>query len=235
VRLDPRHEFSAETSFVVSEKKEAGSPIAALFRDGRARMTLLLWIMFFTNMLALFFVNSWLPTVLHSVGFGEGLAVGLTAVVHVGGILGGLVIAWLCDRLGRGQFYILAVAYASGGISIAALGFGGNWVVLVAIAVFMAGFFTFGVQNTANAVAATIYPGSMRSTGAGWAIGIGNSAQIVAPLFGGVLLSLQWTPSDILYVTALPPGMAAVAAMAIAMTTRRYGSHSVAGTDSASS
>jgi AAHS family 4-hydroxybenzoate transporter-like MFS transporter len=63
----------------------------------------------------------------------------------------------------------------------------------------------------------------MRSSGIGWALGIGRTGQIVGPLIGGFLLSLKWATSDILYLIALPSLAAATAAFFLSDSGRRAG------------
>jgi AAHS family 4-hydroxybenzoate transporter-like MFS transporter len=202
--------FPVDARFINSEKKEKGFPVALLFREGRARITLLLWVMFFMNLLALFFLNSWLPTVLHKAGLPQHLAIVIAALLHFGGIAGGLAIAPLCDRFN--PYVVLAFAYILSGTFIAGIGISRNVALFAMATTFFAGFFTFGAQNTANAIAATRYPTAMRSSGIGWALGIGRIGQIVGPLIGGFLLSLQWGTTQILYVIAIPSVVAATAA-----------------------
>jgi MFS transporter, AAHS family, 4-hydroxybenzoate transporter len=220
-QMNSRLVFSANTQFVNSDKKEKGFPVALLFREGRAPITLLLWVMFFMNLLALFFLNSWLPTVLHKAGLPQHLAIIIAALLHFGGIAGGLAIAPLCDRLN--PYLVLACAYILSGTFIAGIGLAGNKAMFVVAATFLAGFFTFGAQNSANAIAATRYPTAMRSSGIGWALGIGRTGQIVGPLIGGLLLTLKWGTSDILYVIAIPSVVAATAAFFLSGSTRRAG------------
>ena len=209
-RMNPRWVFREPVQFINSEKKEKGFPVALLFRDGRARITLLLWIMFFMNLLALFFLNSWLPTVLHKAGLPQHTAIVIAALLHFGGIAGGLAIAPLCDNLN--PYLVLACAYICSGTFITGIGVAGNKTMWVMAATFCAGFFTMGAQNSANAIAATRYPTAMRSSGIGWALGIGRTGQIIGPLIGGLLLSLHWRTSGILYFDALPSIIAATAA-----------------------
>jgi MFS transporter, AAHS family, 4-hydroxybenzoate transporter len=218
-RMNPRLIFPENSHFGTSAKREKGFPVALLFREGRAPITLLLWVMFFMNLLALFFLNSWLPTVLHKAGLPQHLAIIIAALLHFGGIAGGLAIAPLCDRLN--PYLVLACAYVMSGIFIAGIGVAGHRVTFAVAATFFAGFFTFGAQNSANAIAATRYPTAMRSSGIGWALGIGRTGQIVGPLIGGLLLSLQWGTSGILYVIAIPSVVAATAAFFLSGTARR--------------
>jgi MFS transporter, AAHS family, 4-hydroxybenzoate transporter len=220
-RMNPRLVFPETARFSNSETRPQGFPVALLFREGRAPITLLLWVMFFMNLLAIFFLNSWLPTVLHKAGLPQHLAIVIAALLHFGGIAGGLAIAPLCDRLN--PYLVLACAYILSGTFIAGIGLAGNKAMFAVAATFFAGFFTFGAQNSANAIAATRYPTAMRSSGIGWALGIGRTGQIVGPLIGGLLLSLKWGTSEILYVVAIPSVVAATAAFFLSGSSRRAG------------
>jgi AAHS family 4-hydroxybenzoate transporter-like MFS transporter len=174
--------------------------------------------MFFANIAALVFMNSWLATILLGLGIPAGLAIVIAASTNAGGILGGIVISELCDRFDSIRFLVLATCFVLGAAAIAGIAYAGDNTWLAFFTTFLVGFFTYGAQNTANAVAATIYPTAMRSTGAGWAIGIGNSAQIVSPLLGGYLLTLNWPAPTILSTIAIPAVVAALAAFQIGRT-----------------
>ena len=217
-RMNPQLILPQEVRFE-SEEKKAGFPVAQLFREGRSWVTIPLWIMFFMALLELFFLNSWLPTVLHKAGISEHQAIIVASLLHFGGIAGGLAIAPLCDKFN--PYFVLAISYIFSGTCIAAVGISGNVAVLAMAATFFAGFFTFGAQNTANAIASTNYPTAMRSSGIGWALGIGRIGQIVGPLIGGLLLSLQWATREILFVIAVPSLIAAGAAFFLRSSSRR--------------
>ena len=217
-RMNRAFAFSENTVFT-TERKAKGFPVALLFREGRSRITIPLWIMFFMALLELFFLSSWLPTILHKAGISQHHAIVVASLLHFGGIVGGLSLAPLCDRFN--PYLVLAVAYVFSGAFIAMIGVSGNVALLAMAATFFAGFFTFGAQNTANAIAATNYPTAMRSSGIGWALGIGRIGQIVGPMIGGLLLSLQWKTQGILYVIAVPSLIAALAAFYL----RRFSTH----------
>jgi AAHS family 4-hydroxybenzoate transporter-like MFS transporter len=218
VRMNPRLVLPQNISFVTEKKKE-GFPVVMLFQEGRSWMTVPLWIMFFMSLLELFFLNSWLPTVLHKAGISQHQAIIVASLLHFGGIAGGLAIAPLCDKFN--PYNVLAISYVFSGACIAAVGISGNAATLAMAATFFAGFFTFGAQNAANAIASTNYPTAMRSSGIGWALGIGRIGQIVGPLIGGLLLSLQWATREILCVIAVPSIIAASAAFFLRSLPRR--------------
>ncbi len=56
------------TRLVVREKASAGAPVAELFRAGRAPVTLILWAISFMNLIDLYFLSNWLPTVMRDAG-----------------------------------------------------------------------------------------------------------------------------------------------------------------------
>ena len=96
---------------------------------------------------------------------------------------------------------------------VASVGYSGADIVWTTVAVFVAGFFLYGVQNSFNAVTAVLYPTAMRSTGASWAQGISGVGQLVGPVLGGILLSLHWSSSHLLYLIAFMPLISAVCAI----------------------
>jgi AAHS family 4-hydroxybenzoate transporter-like MFS transporter len=44
----------------------------------------------------------------------------------------------------------------------------------------------------------------VRSTGVGWAYGIGRIGSIVGPVVGGIFLTLHWGMRDLFLVAAIP-------------------------------
>jgi AAHS family 4-hydroxybenzoate transporter-like MFS transporter len=67
-----------------------------------------------------------------------------------------------------------------------------------------------GAQNGANAMAAEVYPTEARSTGVGWALGIGRIGSILGPNVGAMLVGA--TPRLFMYA-AVPLMLAATAAL----------------------
>lgn len=216
-RLYPRDEIAANASFISSEKKRQGFPIGLLFTEGRAKFTLLAWIMGFANLVTLYFMNTWLTTTLNNAGLVLKTAILVATVTHIGGTIGGIAISNVFDRSRRGRYYALAGCYLLACVFTASIGVARNSVLWATATVFMAGFFVFGVQNAYYAMIAVVYPTEMRSTGTSWAMGVSHTASLFGPLLGGILLSLHWSSTDLFYLIALPPLLAAISAIAIAI------------------
>ena len=210
--LSPRAAFAPATQFVIHEPGLAGIPMLHLFRDGRTLVTLLLWVVFFMSLLDLYFLTNWLPTVLNDLGSSVSAAAVIGSMLQVGGVVGALALGSIIDRF---SFRALALVYFVAVFAVGAIGQFGHSVVLVAAAIFTAGFCMVGGQIAANALAATFYPTSIRATGVGWALGIGRIGSIVGPLVGGVLLTMKWSTSSVFLAAAAAALCAALAALSL--------------------
>jgi AAHS family 4-hydroxybenzoate transporter-like MFS transporter len=201
-RLDPRRPIAPDADYRVVEENRAGVPAMHLFREGRTVGTILLWIVNFMNILILYSLSAWIPTVVVGAGYATQTAVLVGAVLQVGGTIGTFVFAWLIAR--RGFTPVLTASFAVACVSIAAIGPSLASVVALSLVVFVAGWCVIGAQPGVNAFAATFYPTYLRSTGIGWALGFGRIGAIVGPVIGGQLLARQWTDSQLFYAAALP-------------------------------
>jgi AAHS family 4-hydroxybenzoate transporter-like MFS transporter len=127
-------------------------------------------------------------------------------------VVGAFALGSIIDRF---SFRALALVYLIAVFAVGAIGQLGHSAVLVSLAIFVAGFCVVGGQIAANALAAAFYPTSVRSTGVGWALGIGRVGSIVGPLVGGVLLSLKWSTGAIFLCAAAAALCAALAAFCL--------------------
>jgi AAHS family 4-hydroxybenzoate transporter-like MFS transporter len=200
------------TRYFVSEEQKAGVPFMHLFRHGRALGTTLLWVVNFMNILVLYSVSNWLPTVVTGAGYSQTTAALVGAVQQVGGTIGTFFLAALISRVGFVS--VLTTSFAVACVSIASIGPSLLSLALLFVVVFIAGWSVIGAQPGVNALAATFYPTYMRSTGIGWGLGIGRGGAIVGPILGGVFLSRQWTPEQLFLAAATPAFVSCVAMFA---------------------
>ena len=212
-RLRPDLAVTDTTRFVlVEDKPEPGLPVAQLFANGRAWLTVLLWVAFVSSLGSHYFLTSWLPTVLDASGIPLTHAVAAGALIQAGGAFGSLGVGRLMDRLGViavvGSFLLavpLIVLIGAAPVSEP---------VLMAI-VFLAGLFLLGGQVGLNALASTIYPTAIRSSGAGWALGVGRLGSILGPLIGGVLIGAGLSSTALFACAAVPALLSAAALLAL--------------------
>jgi AAHS family 4-hydroxybenzoate transporter-like MFS transporter len=218
-RIDPSYAMARGTRFVVHEETAPGLPVLHLFRERRALSTVLLWTMFFMNLLCLFFLATWLPTVITGNGLSLALAASAAALLQVGGCVGAVCFGPLIDRFGA--FAVLVIAYLSAAVLIVLVGFSGTLVPAIMLTIFGAGFCIVGGQIAMNALASILYPTAIRSTGVGWALGIGRVGTIAGSAMGGALLAAHLPIPAIFTVAALPALCTAAATFALGRAERR--------------
>ena len=186
-RIDPQASASAMTVPVAGKPSEF--PVKALFEPGYAGDTLKLWAAFFTNLIAVYFLISWIPSLIVEAGFELRFATWATVALNLGGAIGPLILARFTAR--RGTRFMLPIILLLAAVSVLVTGRVGQSLPLLLALVFCCGFFSFGGQIGLNTLTAYIYPTRARSTGVGWALGIGRIGSILGPLAGGVLLQMQ--------------------------------------------
>jgi AAHS family 4-hydroxybenzoate transporter-like MFS transporter len=201
-KLDPDLRVDSTTRFIANETSRGGIPFVHLFSEGRAAVTLLLWVVNFMNLLILYSLSNWLPTLVTGMGYSTQTAVLVGTVLQVGGTIGTYGLAWLIAR--RGFIPMLTLTFAVATVAIAFIGQPGLTLGALSVIVFIAGWCIVGGQPGINTFAATYYPTEMRSTGVGAGLGIGRLGAIIGPYVGGVLLSQQWGSQQLFWAAAVP-------------------------------
>jgi AAHS family 4-hydroxybenzoate transporter-like MFS transporter len=95
-RLDPAIALGRSTRFVTEERISSGVSVMALFQEGRAKRTILLWIVSFMSLFDIFLLANWLPTEMRALGLPIETAILVGAVLQIGGLCGTLF-GWLAD------------------------------------------------------------------------------------------------------------------------------------------
>ncbi len=201
-RLDPTRVEMKGAEYFVPEAARGGSSLAQLFQEGRATGTALLWTTSFMNLLNMYFLSSWLPTVMRDAGYALATGVYVGTALQIGGVIGTILLGWLVKRFGF--VAVLATCFALASLSIALIGQPGLPLALLFVVVFLAGVGVIGGQVGINALAGTFYPTSLRSTGIGAELGVGRLGAIAGPLVGGQLMALQWNSHELFLAAAAP-------------------------------
>ena len=201
-RIRPDLAITPATVFVNSEGKGHGrAPVMDLFRDGMGWITALLWLLFIVNLAANYFLYSWMPIVFSANGFTPAQAALTSGCYYVGGVAGGVTASRLIDRFGLPAitaFFLFSTP------AVACIGLPGLPQLAVAALVGLGGFGVFGVQLGLNAVAGLIYPTRVRSSGVGWAFGVGRVGGILGPMVGAWLVARHLPMSTLFIAPAVP-------------------------------
>jgi MFS transporter, AAHS family, 4-hydroxybenzoate transporter len=201
-----------ETSLEEPDADERRARVAQLFAVSRRRFTLLLWMAMFLTLLNLYLIVNWLPTALHAEGLSPESAALVATCFHVGGILGTPLMAFVGDRIGPRPVLLTGYVLASACLVLLATHPASAlpWTALILVGV---GAGTIGGQIGMIAICTVIYSTAIRSTGTGWALGVGRVGSIVGPAVGGAVLSSS-TNTSMLFVLCVGPALGAAAAVA---------------------
>lgn len=180
------HFFMTETLKPGEVRKSRVKAWHALFGEGRASATLLIWLAFLPTLIILYLILNWLPTLVVAKGMGPAVAPQASLLFNYGSVVGALVCGWLVDK--HEPRWPLTLAYI--GLIASLFGLSGatgaGAMVLLSGA---AGFFLLGANYALYGVAAQYYPTHIRGTGSGASVAVGRVGSIFGPLLAGALLS----------------------------------------------
>jgi len=208
-RIDSTLPTGPGIQYTVNEQRKQGAPFMHLFTEGRTSVTVLLGLINFMNLLNLFFLSSWLPTVIKDAGHSTSIAVLVGTTLQLGGMFGTFALGWFIDRLGF--IPVLSVSFALGCVGISFIGYPALSLGLLFAVVFIAGWAVMGGQPAVNAMAASYFPIYLRSTGVGWGLGIGRFGALIGPVVGGAFMGLGWSNQELFLAAALPASISAAA------------------------
>jgi len=188
-RIAPEQVHAMDVVYIGSPTdKVRAAPIRSLFEEGRGLSTVMIWVAFMTGLFMVYALNSWLTKLMAMAGYSLGSALNFVIVFNVGAIVGAIGGGLLSDKFNIK--HVLICFYAVGAISLTALAYTKSTELLF-LAVFIVGASTLGTQLLAYAYAGDFYSPATRSTGVGFASGVGRIGAIVAPVLIGWLVSLK--------------------------------------------
>lgn len=193
---------------------EAGAnPLGRIFAGGSASATLLVWSAFFLVMFSFYFVTSWTPRLLVAAGLSTRQGITGGVLLNVGGIVGGSLFGYLASRVplkSLASAYLAATAVCVALFGVYAASLRAAFPIALAIGVFL-----FGSMVGLYALTPPLYPAAVRTTGMGWAIGIGRIGAILAPVVAGVLVDRAWTTPWLYVAFAIPLVLAVLSVRAL--------------------
>ncbi|UUS59104.1 MULTISPECIES: MFS transporter [unclassified Acinetobacter] len=211
-KIAPEQVLTTDTQFVLNEvSEEDNAPLKALFQQGRSFSTFMFWIAFFMCLLMVYALGSWLPKLMIQAGYSLGASMIFLFALNIGGMVGAIGGGALADRFHIKK--VLSIMFMCGALALILLGFNSPQMVLYTL-IAVAGAATIGSQILLYTFVAQYYPTTVRSTGMGWASGIGRIGAIVGPVLTGALLTMN-LPHQMNFLVIAIPGV--IAALAIFM------------------
>ena len=215
-KIAPELNLPSSASFKLDEPVAGDeAPLRALFQQGRMFSTLMFWVAFFMCLLMVYALGSWLPKLMIQAGYSLGASMLFLFALNIGGMIGAIGGGVLADKFHLKP--VLTIMFTVGAIALILLGYNSPQAVLYGL-IAVAGAATIGSQILLYTFVAQFYPAAVRSTGMGWASGIGRIGAIVGPVLTGALLTLE-LPHQMNFLVIAIPGV--IAALAIFMVNLR--------------
>jgi AAHS family benzoate transporter-like MFS transporter len=168
--------------------RNLGEPIGfkSLLRTPYLGVSLLFALATIATLFAWYGLGTWLPNLMQLAGYNLGSALTFALALNLGAVAGSVITAWAGTRFGPIPTAIAAAAVAAAGLLVLVTG---PPVTVVYLMLVLAGVGTHGTQCLIIAAVASHYPGHLRGTALGWALGTGRIGAVAAPQIGGLLLA----------------------------------------------
>ena len=191
---------------VIEEDKAAqggmvGSMKKLLDKDHR-KVTLTLWTAFLLCFSTLYFLMSWIPALMEDSGFDAGVGRQAFFLFNLGGVMGIYLMGWLSTRYKLTDMICYLSLIAAAGMVIFALV--PTQLNLMLFLTLLIGIVQQGGFTGLYGAAAKAYPTDIRSTGIGWAIGLGRFGAVVGPAVAGYLIVAGFDMSANYFIFAVP-------------------------------
>ncbi|WP_052460942.1 MFS transporter [Microbacterium gorillae] len=161
--------------------------IRDLFTDGRARITIGLWVGAFMGLLLVYGLNTWMPKIMATAGYSVSSSLVMLFVLNVGAIIGLLVGGRIGDA--KGIKGTTLVWFAASALFLALLSIKFSEVFLLNTVILLTGVFVFCAQVLVYAFVGYLYPRSLVATAMGFTSGVGRLGAIVGPWITGSLVA----------------------------------------------
>ena len=191
----PRRDDQWRNAIRARQGKRAKGNGLELFGSGRAAGTLLLWASFFFAFMILVTNSSWSPILLRRVGIAAEQSALALAFYNFGSLFGSAAAGMLLNRFGI--LRVLPPTLTLGAVAYAMVGWSAPSFGAVMMAEGMFGLLLGCASSGLIALSAIYYPVAIRSTGVGWATGMGRLGSFVGPLAVAQMVGAQWDVSTI--------------------------------------
>ena len=195
------HAVPAGSRFVDLGEKAAPRPsVGALFTTDFRRDTLALWGAMFACMLAVYTAFNWVPSMLAGAGLGLTVASNGIAAFNFGGVAGAICGGLVIARIGSKPTMLSIAASAVAGAAVLAfmpITATSNALPIV-VMLGITGASINALQTTLYALAAHVYPTTVRATGVGTAVAFGRVGGVLSTYAGA--FALGWGGSRAFFI-----------------------------------
>jgi AAHS family 4-hydroxybenzoate transporter-like MFS transporter len=199
------HPTTEGATFVDShERSAARASIGTLLERGWRGDTLALFGGFFSCLLAVYLGFGWLPALLTSAGFDQGTASSGITAFNLGGVVGALAGSVSIGGLGsRVPMLAMTAGAVAGAVVLGAMPIHVSQPILpILVMLTITGGLINAVQTNMYALAAHVYPSTVRATGVGTAASVGRVGAILSGYAGAWAIDYRGSTAYFMLIAA---------------------------------
>ena len=172
--------------------------------------TITLWMAFLMIFSTLYFLMSWIPKLMEDSGFGASVGRDAFFLFNLGGVTGIYLMGWLSTKFKLTNL----VCYLGLGASVAMIIFAlaPAHLTLLLTLTFFIGIVQQGAFTGLYGTSAKAYPTVIRTTGIGWAIGLGRIGAVIGPAAAGYLIAMGMGMESLYFIFAIPMALGGIIA-----------------------
>ena len=177
--------------------------VTNLFKADLGKQTVGVWVIYFMGFMSLYFLMSWIPTLFVNSGYERAEGIAALTLYNLGAVAGIVLIGLIATKIKLAK--PIAIYFIGSALFLAVVAY---WqptsVFWLNTLIFIIGFLLQGAFTAMYAMAARVYPTSVRASGIGWAAGLGRIGAILSPIVAGYLVAAQWGMYNLFMLFALP-------------------------------
>lgn len=185
-------------------------PVSSLLTPNYRVASLMIWLAFFFAFVAIYFLLSWVPTMMVGAGYTQQEGVYAATAMSFGSFVGILIFSWFSTR--KPLSSVVASFMALGGLLMIGVLLLPQGYAAVFATMFLIGVFGMAGFTALYAIPAKVYSTERRATGIGWAIGLGRFGAVAGPYVAGLLVAAGVSMGVNFAIFAIPMLLAALVA-----------------------
>jgi benzoate transport len=172
-----------------------------IFGPALIATTIIVTAAYFFHVMSFYYVAKWTPKIVVDMGFTQSQGSGVLTWANVGGMAGGALLGLLTLRFNVKRLTIAVMLL--GAVAVALFGRSAHELTELSILCAFALFCTNAGIVGMYAIFAHVFPTHVRSSGTGFAIGVGRGGSVIGPPLAGWLFDQHYSLATVSWVLAL--------------------------------
>lgn len=182
-----RFGHQALESLPLQSAATAKSSITDLFSPTYARVTILLTVAYFAQIMLFYYVQKWVPKIVVDMGFSDAEAGRVLVAANIGNLASAVLIGLASQKISLRPMVVTAMV--CGFLAIGIFGLGHTSLLTLSLTAALAAFFINAGVVGMYPIFATTFPANLRASGIGFVIGIGRGGSAIGPVVAGALFA----------------------------------------------